>query len=195
MKLTMTKIQSAAYDRRGLRWASRLVTIALLSALTSGCHTPADHSANPSLLDAAGSPAPHSPPSASDTRLPLPLLPHMAEHQRANMRDHLAAIQEILAALTTNNFDAVERAASRIGYSEQMGQMCTHMGAGAPGFTELALNFHHTADTIDAAARTRDSAATLKAVSVTLQTCVGCHATYRQQIVDAAAWEKITKQH
>lgn len=61
---------------------------------------------------AAASPAPHHPPSTSDTRKPLPLLAHMAEHQRANMRDHLAAIQEILAALSTNDFAGVERAAA-----------------------------------------------------------------------------------
>jgi len=127
-----------------------------------------------------------------DQRIPVPLLPSMAAHQRENMRNHLAAVQEIIAAVSAGDFASVESSVARIGYSEEMGQMCTHMGAGAPGFTELALNFHHTADTISAAARTRDSAATLKAVSVTLQTCVGCHATYRQQIVDEAAWKAIT---
>lgn len=126
-----------------------------------------------------------------DKRVPLPLLPHMAEHQKANMRDHLAAVQEILTALSTNDFPGIERAASRIGYTEQMGQMCEHMGAGAAGFTQMALNFHRTADTITASAKARDSAATMKAVSATLQTCVGCHATYRQQIVNEATWNRI----
>ena len=71
-----------------------------------------------------------------DTRTPVPLLPMMADHQKRNMRDHLLAVQEIVAALAADNFAAVERSAGRIGYSEQMGQMCVHMGAGAPGFTE-----------------------------------------------------------
>lgn len=142
---------------------------------------------------AAASPVPHHPPSTSDTRKPLPLLVHMAEHQRANMRDHLAAIQEILTALAANNFDGVTSAASRIGSSEQLGRMCNHMGAGAPGFTDTALNFHRTADTIGTAAKQRDADATLKAVSATLQTCVGCHATYRQEIVDEAKWNELTK--
>jgi mono/diheme cytochrome c family protein len=117
----------------------------------------------------------------------------MAQHQRENMRDHLAAIQEILAALASNNFADVERAAARIGYSEQMAQMCDHMGAGAVGFTEMALQFHHTADTIATAAKKGDANAALKAVGTTLQSCVGCHAVYRQQVVDATAWEKIMK--
>jgi hypothetical protein len=144
---------------------------------------------------AAESPAPHHPLSASDARKPLPLLAHMAEHQRANMRDHLAAIYEIASALSVNDFDGVAKSAARIGYSEKMGQMCSHMGAGAPGFTDAALYFHRTADTIGLAAKQRDAGATLKAVSATLQTCVSCHATYRQEIVDEGAWEKITKQH
>jgi hypothetical protein len=126
-----------------------------------------------------------------DQRTPVPLLPRMAAHQRENMRDHLAAVQEIIAAVSAEDFAAVERSAARIGYSDQMGQMCSHMGAGAPGFTELALHFHRTADTIAVAAKTRDRAATLKALSATVQTCVGCHAIYRQHIVDETAWEAI----
>jgi mono/diheme cytochrome c family protein len=116
----------------------------------------------------------------------------MAVHQRENMRDHLAAVQEIIAAISTEDFAGVERSATRIGYSEQMGQMCSHMGAGAPGFIDLALNFHRTADTIVPAAKARDTAAILKALSATMQTCVGCHAIYRQRIVDEATWKAIT---
>ena len=74
-----------------------------------------------------------------DSRRALPLPPMMANHQKQNMRDHLVAVQEIIAATVTADFAAVERAAGRIGYSEQMGQMCTHMGAAAPGFAEQAL--------------------------------------------------------
>ena len=129
-----------------------------------------------------------------DTRVAVPLLPMMANHQRQNMRDHLLAVQEIVVATTTDDFAGVERAAGRIGYSEQMGQMCTHMGAGAPGFTEQALNFHHTADTIAAAARQHDRAAVMRALGSTLQTCTECHATFRQSVVDEATWSRLTSQ-
>ena len=88
-----------------------------------------------------------------DTRVAVPLLPMMANHQKQNMRDHLLAVQEIILAAGRQDFAGVEKAASRIGYSPQMGQMCTHMGAGATGFTEQALAFHHTADAIGAAAQ------------------------------------------
>jgi hypothetical protein len=127
-----------------------------------------------------------------DTRVPVPLLPRMANHQKQNMRDHLLAVQEIIFALGREDFAGIESAASRIGFSPQMGQMCTHMGAGAKGFTEQALAFHHTADSIGVAARQHDRAGVMKALGATLQTCTGCHATFRQRVVDEATWTRLT---
>lgn len=127
-----------------------------------------------------------------DGRTPVPLLPMMANHQLENMRDHLLAVQEIVAALVSDDFAGVERAASRIGFSEQMGQMCSHMGAAAPGFTEQALDFHHTADRISEAARQRDRTRVLTELGATLQTCVSCHAAWKQQVVDEPTWKSLT---
>lgn len=126
-----------------------------------------------------------------DTRRPLPLLPMMANHQKANMRDHLVAVQEIASALASDDFAAVERATARIGFSESMGQMCSHMGSGAPGFTEQALDFHRAADRISLAARDRDRARVLGELGSTLQRCTSCHQVWKQQIVDEAEWERI----
>jgi len=100
---------------------------------------------------------------------------------------------EIVAAAGANDFDGVQTAVSRIGYSEQMGQMCQHMGAAAPGFTQLSLKFHHTADTIGEAAKRRNAEDVIKALSDTLAICTTCHQTFKQQIVDDAAWLALTK--
>jgi hypothetical protein len=127
-----------------------------------------------------------------DTRTPVPLLPMMANHQKQNMRDHLVAVQEIVGGLAREDFGAIESAARRIGYSEQMGAMCSHMGAGAPGFTDQAIAFHKTADTIADAARSRDRDAVVRALGATLGTCTGCHATWKQQIVDETTWSHVT---
>jgi hypothetical protein len=118
-----------------------------------------------------------------DQRKPLPLLPFMANHQKQNMRDHLAAVQEVVAATAQSDFARVAQAAKRIGYSEAMGQMCEHMGAGAPGFSEQALAFHRGADRIAEAASSKDAAAVLSALSATLAACTSCHATYKQKLV------------
>jgi len=128
-----------------------------------------------------------------DRRTPVPLLPMMANHQKQNMRDHLLAVQEIVTAVAAKDFDAVQNSVGRIGFSEQMGQMCEHMGAGAPSFTELALKFHHGADQIGEAAKKQDSEAVLKALSNTLATCTACHQTYKQQVVDNATWTALTR--
>ena len=130
--------------------------------------------------------------SAGDARQPLPLPAMMAEHQKQNMREHLAAVQAIIAAIGRDDMNAVAKATARIGYSEAMGQMCEHMGAAAPGFTVMALNFHHTADSIGDAARRGDRGGVLSALDRTLQTCVACHATYRQEVVDEETWKKLT---
>lgn len=166
-----------------LRLVALLMTTALVGLLAVGCQ----HTRQPDLVPDPSAGAPGT------VRIPLPLLPRMAEHQLENMRDHLAAVQEITAALSNGDFEGVGRAAARIRYSEQMGRMCERMGAGAPGFNQLALQFHRTADTIAAAANQHDTNATLKALAATLQTCVGCHAVYRHQIVNEATWERITR--
>jgi hypothetical protein len=127
-----------------------------------------------------------------DARRPVPLLPMMANHQKANMRDHLEAVQEIVQALAEDDFAAVERAATRMGFSEQMGQTCTHMGMGAEGFSDEAVAFHHVADGIAAAARDRDRGRVLTEMSNTLQRCTSCHATWKQQVVDEATWATVT---
>jgi hypothetical protein len=146
----------------------------------------------PQNVNAAPRATPVEALDAMDTRTPVPLLPMMANHQKQNMREHLVAVHEIVTALATDDFAEVERAAGRIGFSEQMGQMCTHMGAGAPGFTEQALAFHRTADRIGAAAKQRDRAQVLAFLGETLKTCTACHATWKQQVVDDETWQRLT---
>jgi hypothetical protein len=131
--------------------------------------------------------------AAMDGRKPVPLLPMMANHQKQNMRDHLVTIQEIIAALATRDYAAVQKAATRIESSPQTAMMCSHMGAGAAGFTEQGMLFHQTADQIGAAAAKQDFEGTLQAVSQTLKTCTTCHATYQQDVVDQATWEAATQ--
>jgi len=116
----------------------------------------------------------------------------MANHQKQNMRDHLVAVQQIVAALASGDLVGVERAAERIGLSEPMGQMCNHMGAGAPGFTEQALDFHRRADRIALAARQKDQQQVLTELGTTLQACTECHATWKQQVVDEETWQRLT---
>jgi hypothetical protein len=128
--------------------------------------------------------------AALDSRRPLPLLATMAHHQKESMREHLAAVRQIVAALSRDDYDAAESAAELLGSSSQMNQMCNHLGAAAPEFTTQALAFHQTADRIADAARASDKQRVLGELSATLETCVGCHAGWRQEIVDEPSWRE-----
>jgi hypothetical protein len=169
------------------------VTLALTAAL-AGCR---GSSAAPAAKDtpapaAKTAPAaPAAPAAASmDSRTPLPLTAMMANHQKQEMRDHLRVVQEITAALAKDDFDAIAKSAARIGWSDREAMMCKHMGAGAPGFAAVGEHFHKTADTISEAAKRHDHAGVTAALDATLRTCVGCHDTYRQEIVDDATFTK-----
>ncbi len=146
----------------------------------------------PSDKAAADACAPLEQLAAMDSRQPVPLQPMMAWHQKQNMMEHLVAIQRITDALAREDWEGIAAASALIESSPQMQTMCQHMGAGAPGFTALALEFHERADTIGVAARAEDSAAVLRATSDTLKACTSCHATYRQEVVDAATWQTRT---
>jgi hypothetical protein len=161
---------------------------ALTLALVLGCKggaTPAPAPEASTSAAARSSATPQSMLDALDRRRPVPLLPMMADHQKRNMREHLEAVQEVVAAAAVGDFEKTALAAKRMGFSESMGRMCEHMGQGAPGFTEQALAFHHAADAIATAAAEHDGARVLTALSSTLQLCTSCHATYKQQLVAA----------
>lgn len=154
-----------------------LSTVALWQAYAEG-PTPA-----PAALERPCAESPHRILDQLDTRRPVSMPPQMALHHKQNMQDHLLVMQEITAALANDDFPSIERSVTRIGYSEQTGGMCDMMGAQTPGFSQQAVNFHRTADSIGEAARHKDHQGVLKAMSATLSTCVGCHATFRQQVV------------
>jgi hypothetical protein len=172
-----------------------IASIAAFAAVSACKPAPSSSAAAAPAVSASASvtaSGPHATLERMDTRAPVPLLPMMANHQKQNMREHLEAVQDVVLGATSGDFAAVEKAAGRMGYSEQMGRMCTHMGAGAPGFTEQALNFHRTADKIGDAAKKKDREGVLAALGETLKTCTGCHAVWKQRVVDEADWGAAT---
>lgn len=179
-----------------LRPTISLLALAALASCSREPAKPAPAAAPPPAPAPAAPPVPAAGPSAvldaMDSRQPVPLLPMMANHQKQNMRDHLLAVQEIVLALATDDFAAIEKAAGRIGFSDREAAMCNHMGAGAPAFIEQALAFHHQADRIGEAARARDRVKVATELGATLQACTSCHATWKQQIVDEATWTRLT---
>lgn len=146
--------------------------------------------------NAAPAPTPPVAPTAElaalDTREPVPLLPRMALHQKQNMQDHLLVVQQITEGMSREDWPAIEAAAGRFASSPGMQMQCEHMGAGADGFTERALDFHRRADDIVAAAKEQDGKRVLAATATALEACTNCHARYRQEVVSEAEWTALT---
>jgi hypothetical protein len=115
----------------------------------------------------------------------------MAWHQKQNTAEHFVVIQRIVDAVAHEDWEAVARASALIESSPKMQHMCEHRGAGAPGFTETALEFHRRGLAIGQAARRRDGVAALRATSNPLEACTQCHATYRQEVVDTETWQRL----
>jgi cytochrome c556 len=90
-----------------------------------------------------------------------------------------------------DDFDGVAKTSSRLGYSDAAASMCDHVGEAVPDFVDACITFHRIADDIGSAARRADRAAVLDALDRTLRSCVGCHAAYRQEVVDPATWKRM----
>ena len=73
-----------------------------------------------SAIAAAVAPSPHEALDKLDQRRPVPLLPMMAQHQKQNMREHLEAVQAVVAAAAVGDFDEVAASAKRLGFSERI---------------------------------------------------------------------------
>ncbi len=162
--------------------------VALSLSVTAGCEQSKAVEGEP----AAAPMHMHASASTGDGRQPLYLLARMAAHQLENMRAHLTDVNAVVAGLAAGDMEKVTAAGKRLGPSAEMQMMCNHMGAATPGFTEQALNFHDTAAGIATAAEKGDQAGVLKALDATLETCVSCHATYRQEVVDEDTWTRLT---
>lgn len=126
-----------------------------------------------------------SPALATDTRQLVEMPAPMREHMLANMRDHLAAMGEIQAALAKGNFEqAADVAENRIGMSSLESHGASHMATYMPkGMQNVGGAMHRTASrfarTAQEAAFDDDASSALAALSDLTQACVACHASYR----------------
>jgi hypothetical protein len=121
----------------------------------------------------------HNMNMGKDNRVSLNVSPQQAQHQLMNMRKHVVAIQSIITFLSKDEFEkASEVAHAELGLTPEMKMMCTSFDN--PEFVELGLRFHKSADSLGNILSTKDKNESLKALSITLDYCVNCHATFRQ---------------
>jgi hypothetical protein len=129
--------------------------------------------------------APLASQATPDARVVVELPPPMRAHMLANMRDHLAALHEIQAALAR---DEAGRAAGiaerRIGMSSLDAHGAGHMAPYMPKpMQDIGTAMHRAASRFarvaEEAGVRRDLRPALQALSDVTQQCVACHADYR----------------
>jgi len=119
--------------------------------------------------------------TSSDTRAQVDLPEMMQIHMLSNMRDHLAAINEILVYLGSGELDkAAETAEYRLGMSSMESHGASHMARFMPeGMRQAGTTMHKAASRFAITAQGGDLLAAYRALSEVTSACVACHSGYR----------------
>lgn len=126
--------------------------------------------------------------AAGDQRHLVEMPPAMQEHMLANMRDHLVAFEEILAALAAGDVDRAGAVAEqRIGMSSLSRHGASHMAPFMPeGMRAAGTELHRAASRFALAAENADVApaadgqrAVFAALAEIAAQCNACHTAYR----------------
>jgi len=119
--------------------------------------------------------------AAEDSRqfVELPIV--MQHHMLANMRDHLAAINEILTNMANGQLDqAAEVAESRLGMSSLESHGASHMAKFMPqGMRQAGTDMHRAASRFALIAQEGEALPAYHALSEVTSACVACHSGYR----------------
>jgi hypothetical protein len=118
---------------------------------------------------------------AEDTRVLVKMPKMMQQHQLANMRDHLMAINEILMMMGKNDLDAAAKIAEqRLGMSSLSSHGASHMEQVMPkGMKIIGTSMHKAASRFALKAEEGDALPAYKALQEITAACVACHAGYR----------------
>lgn len=119
--------------------------------------------------------------SSDDTRVLVELPEMMQQHMLSNMRDHLAAINEILVYLGDDELEkAAEVAEYRLGMSSLGSHGASHMGKFMPeGMRQAGTTMHRAASRFALKAQEGEPLAAYKALSEITTACVACHSGYK----------------
>ncbi len=153
-----------------MRPAKRFAVASTLAALAAtSCATPSVHE--------------HA--AATDTRVAVRFPDELRRHTLANMRDHLATLQQIEQALGRGEFDrAAEISEHRLGLSslELHGahDVAQYM---PPAMQDIGTGMHKAASRFSIAATNAgasgDVRGAIEALSAVTAQCVACHSAYR----------------
>ena len=116
-----------------------------------------------------------------DKRILVKMPQMMQEHQLANMRDHLMAINEILLNMGSGELDkAADIAEERLGMSSLGLHGAHHMAKMMPKeMSAIGTSMHKAASRFALKAQEGDALQAYKALQEVTAACVACHAGYK----------------
>ncbi|MGB5281830.1 MAG: hypothetical protein WBN45_03030 [Arenicellales bacterium] len=117
----------------------------------------------------------------NDSRQMVELPEMMQQHMMSNMRDHLAAINEILLHMSSGELDqAAEIAEQRLGMSSLGSHGANHMAKFMPqGMRNAGTSMHKAASRFSVIAGEEELLPAYKVLSEVTSACVACHSGYR----------------
>ncbi|MGD8741802.1 MAG: hypothetical protein PVH46_00125 [Granulosicoccaceae bacterium] len=119
---------------------------------------------------------------ADDDGRQLVELPEMMQqHMLANMRDHLAAVNEILISMSSGELDeAAEIAEYRLGMSSLESHGASHMSKFMPeGMRQAGTGMHKAASRFAVKVQEGELPESYRILSEVTSACVACHSGYR----------------
>ena len=119
--------------------------------------------------------------ASKDKRIFVEMPQKMQQHMMSNMRDHLAAINEILINLSNDELDkAAEIAEYRLGMSSLESHGASHMAKFMPeGMRQAGTAMHRAASRFALKAQEGDVLPAYKALADITSACVTCHSAYK----------------
>ena len=125
----------------------------------------------------------HNAKAAEDTRQLIKMPPEAIKLIRADMMDHLLAMNEIIGYLATDNLDAAADVAETKMGVQSMGK---HRGSGMGpgkfmpvGMRSMGMQMHQSASEFARVAKTGDVKRAYQAFQNVTTSCVSCHYSYR----------------
>ena len=124
---------------------------------------------------------PNNSQASKDVRILVEMPQMMQEHMMTNMRDHLAAVNDILLYLGQGELEkAAEISEYRLGMSSLESHGASHMAKFMPeGMRQAGTTMHKAASRFSLKAQEGDVLAAYKALSEITSACVACHSGYR----------------
>lgn len=116
-----------------------------------------------------------------DSRQLVQIPEMMQQHMMSNMRDHLAAINEMLLHMSNDELDqAAEIAELRLGMSSLDSHGADHMAKFMPqGMRDAGTTMHKAASRFSVIAQEGELLLAYKMLSEITSACVACHSGYR----------------